>query len=101
MGDTEIFYTILSFLLIVGAITPFLQDEFNTPLASGADTETILSSDVSITSFDDVGFLSFFPAILGAFTWSFGALPWVFELIFLVPLRILFIYLGVRLVRGV
>ena len=102
--DTAIFFSILIFLVAFGIFLPFVSEDFNNTSSDPADISGVAqdeSTGLSVTDYDDVGFLSFIPSVLGSLIWSFGMIPLWVELLIFIPLRVLMFYLGVRLVRGV
>ncbi len=94
----SILYGIITFFVIIGFIAPFVNDEFggNAPvydldtLDSGIDAE---STSAIGTAFE------VFVSIVSMFFWNFNLPVWMNAIIFL-PIRIIFILLVTKVIRG-
>lgn len=87
---------ILFIFVTLGAILPFVNDEFSTGISevnTGELTEGVTHSSV--------GILTIALSILKMMSWSFGDLPFFLETIIFLPLRIIFYFLIYRQIRGI
>ena len=100
MSDTTIMLGFLFFFVLLGVILPFANAAFfqsdNTVNADGV--EFAAGENVST---DSVGILDIIISIFTIFFWTFGAIPVIIDLILFVPLRIIFVVLLYRNIRGV
>jgi len=100
MGDTSILITIVIIFVFLGALLPFVHAAFgqpetdlnvgNIPFQSG---DEFTEDDITVTGVIGSIFLMFF--------WTFGAIPALLDLLVFVPLRIGFVYLLFRAIRGI
>ena len=111
VNDVSIITGLIAVFLIVGTFLPILQDGFGTPIdnnpisfvasnllnATGQMGEKTTAVDVA--SIGSLGFFDFVLSIIGMFTWTFGALPFWLDLIFLIG-RITLLLLLIRLIRS-
>jgi hypothetical protein len=96
--DIIIVYTILGIFIIVGIVTPFINNEFGSSYNSG-NIETV-GSEMSGTNII-TGFFTIMISILSMVLWSFGSLPLWFELIIIEPMRITLYLIVAKWIRGV
>lgn len=101
--DTYYFAGILIFFIFLGVILPYVHSEFDesgtvtNPEHLVDDVQDVeIDSIASVVSLGDVAI-----SILSMFFWTFGALPLLLDLLVFVPMRLILIWLAVRLARGV
>lgn len=90
MGDVEVFTVLTVILVLLGLFMPFCNSMFGE--SSDADVSSLETSSTS--------FVSFASSMLKAFFWYYGDLIW-WANAFKIVINIIWIYLLVRLVRGV
>ena len=100
MDKWGILVSIIVIFIGVGTILPFLNSEFNNYDIQGPDVstmsggiETPSGSNPATTAVSTWGILV---SVLSMFFWSFGALPLVIEIIFVI-LRITFLFILIDL----
>ena len=100
MSDMDILATIVIFFITLGTVMPFIHASFdetetnvNTKGVEFAAGQDLAASNVSI--------LGVVLSIFTMFFWTFGNIPVILDLILFVPLRIIFIVLLYKLIRGV
>ena len=99
MSDTTIFWGLVMFFILTGLISNFINSEFS-------DTSTDYNMDeygreIAEETTASMTLGTSILSILKMATWSFGDLPLLVELLIFMPIRILFYYIGARLLRGV
>ena len=97
--DTWAFFRLLLFFVSLGTLLPFIQVAFN----QAQITQDIDGLPVSSGSLEDdpVEMLQIIISVFSVFFWTFGQVHFIIDLIILTPLRILALYLFVRMVRGI
>ncbi len=100
MSDTVILSTIVLFFVVLGAVLPSIHSTFD-QITSNLDTQGIEFASGQGFSESNVGVLDIVVSIFTMFFWTFGAIPLIIELIIFVPIRIIFMVLLFKLVRGV
>ena len=101
MGDTAILFTIITIFVFLGAILPFINTAF------GQDETNLNTAGVEFATgqgFDDensISIGSIAVSIFIMFFWTFGAIPVLLDLLLFVPMRIVFVILLFKLIRGV
>lgn len=99
--DSTIFAFLVAFFLILGAVLPYIQDEFGQDQITN-NAENIRNELAGETdNLSDTNFLDVIFSIVSMFFFTFGSVPFVIDFFLLLPLRIIMYWLLVRLVRGV
>jgi hypothetical protein len=98
MADTEIFIGIIVMFIAIGALLPFIQDAFSQDVQD-YDLEGL--SDSVGEDPGNVSVLEIFGSIGLMFFWTFGSIPVLLDLLLFLPLRVVMVYLGIRMLRGV
>jgi len=106
MSDTAILTTIVLFFVVLGTVLPFIQQDFSQDVIdldvkgiqtdSGQSVEGVNSIGGAIVVTSTILF-----SIITMFFWTFGAIPVIIDLLLFVPIRIVFVVLLFKLVRGV
>ena len=107
MNDAGLILLISMIFVSLGAVMPLLNDEYGTHFsnytvdpgrkAAGALQD---SEGGGFTSMPG-GVVAAIKSIASMFFWTFGSIPWMFELLFLEPLRLtLYFVVGRNLVRA-
>ncbi len=99
--DTILLWTIVSIFVLLGAILPFIHEDFGQPvtqlesgLVKDASAQNIEASTSSVTV------LGVIVSIFTIFFWTFGNIPAIIDLVVFVPMRIMFLVLLFRNLRG-
>lgn len=100
MSDTVILSTIIVFFVALGAVIPFVHSSFN-QAGDTFNTEGIEFASGQSTSTNSVTVLGVVVSITTMFFWTFGNIPAILDIIIFVPIRIIFLVLLFKLVRGV
>ena len=100
MSDTVILSTIVIFFVVLGVRLPFIHAAFDQTITN-LDTEGIEFASGQGFSESNVTILGIITSIFTMFFWTFGNIPVVIDLLLFVPLRIIFMILLFKLVRGV
>lgn len=101
MSDTAILLTIITVFVFLGAILPFINEAF------GQDGTSLNTAGIEFATgqgFDDENEVSIGKIAVSIFTmffWTFGSIPALLDLLLFVPLRIIFVVLLFKLIRGV
>lgn len=83
MGDIGIIIGITFMLLLLGAVMPFIDNEYGGDHSrSGADLETPESDTYTVLSAWEV-----FKSMLLMGFWTFGQLPWYIDTFIMLPIR--------------
>ncbi len=101
MSDTGILLTIIIIFVTLGAILPFVNASFG---QAQTDLQTSGIEFATGQGFDDESAVSIgkiVTSIFLMFFWTFGLLPILLEALIFVPLRITFVILLFKLIRGV
>lgn len=98
-SDTSLFMTLLIIFVLMGTLLPFVTTAFSQQ-ANTYDVEGVQDAVGQGLTTNPVTVLDVVLSIFLIFFWTF-AIPALVEVLFLLPMRILFWYLFVRLIRGV
>lgn len=102
MSDTAILATIVIIFVTLGAILPFIHATFDQQETNFNVEDVEFESGQSLLfSEDQVTVLGVVASIFTMFFWTFGAIPIILEIIIFLPMRIIFVVLLYKLVRGV
>ena len=99
MSVAQIASTIIIIFVIIGGILPFVREEFE---GDSTDTGINIEDELggSIDSESSISAFTVLGSILSMFFWTFGALPFWLDTIFL-AVRIILVLLIAMIVRGV
>ena len=97
--DTWAFFALVLFFLTLGTLLPFISAAFSQDSIT-QDISGLPKSPGDLT-YNPVTFLDVFLSIMSVFFWTFGQVYWVIDILILLPLRILAVYLFIRMVRGI
>lgn len=101
MSDTKVFFGMLVFFIMLGALLPFVTSEFSPTTVEHNIEGTEFTTGQALTT-DSTGVFQVILSVITIFFWSVGSgIPIIFELIILEPLRILFYWLFYRQIRGI
>ena len=103
MGDTDtsIMLTIIIIFVFLGAILPFVNAAFNQG-ATNLNTKGVeFAAGQNLEETSGVGILDVIISIFTMFFWTFGNVPVIMDLIVFVPIRIIFLVILYRNLRGV
>lgn len=100
MSDTVILTTIVIIFVGLGAVLPFIHAAFDQTETS-TNQELVEFESGQGFSTNQVSVLGIVVSIFTMFFWTFGNINAVLDLVIFVPLRIIFMVLLFKLVRGV
>lgn len=100
MSDTIILSSIVILFVTLGVILPFIHAAFDQPVTN-LNSEGIEFASGQSFSQSEVTVLGIIVSIFTMFFWTFGNMPVILDTILFVPLRIIFVVLLFKLVRGV
>ena len=100
MGDTAILTTIIVIFVILGAALPFIHSAFG-ETSTNVNTEGVEFASGQGFSTSNTSILGIVVSIFTMFFWTFGSIPLILEIVIFVPVRIMFMVLLFKLVRGV
>ncbi len=100
MSDTIILSTIVIIFVALGAVLPFIHASFDQSVTN-TDQELIEFKSGQGFSTNDVTVLGIVVSIFTMFFWTFGNINAVLDLVIFVPMRIIFVVLLFKLIRGV
>lgn len=100
MSDTIILSTIIILFVVLGAVLPFIHTSFDQSTAD-VNTEGIEFTSGQAFTTNNVTVLGIVVSIFTMFFWTFGNIPAILDIIIFVPIRIMFMVLLYKLVRGV
>ncbi len=100
MSDTNLLLTIIIFFVALGVLLPFIHAAFDQQVTD-LNTQGVEFESGQGFSEDSVSILGIVTSIFTMFFWTFGNIPVVIDLVLFVPIRIIFIVLLFKLVRGV
>ena len=88
VNDMTIIYGFVTFFVLIGIVTPYINAEFNSSYPVN-DAETLIDIDTdkavsSVSAFKVIG------SVITMFFWSFGNLPVWLDLVLFLPLRVVF-----------
>ncbi len=98
-SDTAILWTIITIFVILGTVLPFIHQDFAQP-QTDLDSKGIEFAGGQEVKASSVTILSVIISIFTMFFWSFGNIPTVPEIIIFVPMRIIFLVVLYRNLRG-
>lgn len=98
MSDTGILVGIVIIFVALGTILPFVHDAFDQQAtdinAAGLEFEAGQQSGVTVV-------LGVIVSITTMFFWTFGNIPFIIDAVIFIPIRIVFLVLLFKLIRGV
>lgn len=97
--DTWAFFGLMTFFFFLGVLLPFISAGFGQS-AIEQDLSGLPSSGNELET-DSVSMLQVILSVTTIFFWTFGQVPAFVDLIILTPLRVLGVYLFVRMIRGI
>lgn len=100
MSDTGILLTIVGIFVALGVILPFVHVAFDEP-TTNLNQEGVEFASGQGFSENDVTILGVVTSIFTMFFWTFGNITPVIDFIIFIPLRIIFLVLLFKLIRGV
>lgn len=100
MSDTVVLTTIVILFVVLGAVLPFVHAGFD-QTETNLNTEGIEFASGQGFTTNQIGILDIVVSIFTMFFWTFGSIPIIIDVVFFVPLRIMFVVLLYKLVRGV
>ncbi len=100
MSDTIMLSTIVIIFVSLGAILPFVHASFDQSVTN-VNAEGIEFESGQSSSTNTVTVLGVVVSITTMFFWTFGSIPAILDTIIFVPMRIMFLVLLFKLVRGV
>ncbi|KKN50125.1 hypothetical protein LCGC14_0636230 [marine sediment metagenome] len=100
MSDTDILLTIIIFFVALGVLLPFIHAAFDEQVTD-LNTQGVEFASGQGFSEDSVSILGIVTSILTMFFWTFGNIPVIIDLLLFVPIRIIFMILLFKLIRGV
>lgn len=88
VNDMTIIYGFITFFVLIGIITPYINEEFDTsyPINDASQLENLDTKEAtsSISAFKVIG------SVISMFFWTFGNLPTWLDLALFLPLRVVF-----------
>lgn len=81
-NDIQIIAVISGIFIFLGVLLPFIQADFNT-LETGHDPAS-LTDDINTDDLDSVSPFKVFFSVVSMFFWTFGALPFWLDMVFVV-----------------
>lgn len=102
MNDAHILYVLGAFFLISGVIIGLVESEINGTSVQGGKLDVIQGQFDEFSTKEDSGLTGYFSAfdiiwgILKMATWTFGTLPLLFDVIVMIPIRLLFWFTLIR-----
>ena len=100
MSDMDILATIVIFFITLGTVMPFIHASFN-EAGTDLNSEGVEFEAGQDLPFSNVSILGVILSIFTMFFWTFGNIPLLLDLLLFVPLRIIFVVLLYKLIRGV
>lgn len=100
-SDTGILLTILIIFVLLGALLPFLHEAFGQDQTNVNAGGVAFATGQNIDEASGVTILDVIFSIVTIFFWTFGNIPLLMDLILFVPLRIIFIVILYRNLRGI
>lgn len=97
MNDAVIIFGICTFFVALGTLLPLVNEGFGGSDVTSTDAEQF--KDTVGEAGADAGSLSIWDVLVAIgkmFTWSFGAIWWPFEVLLLVPLRVVLYFVIAR-----
>lgn len=98
MGDMEILSGLVIFFMTLAIITPLINSSAPTNSTDSIDPRNVDSSGWDFTDLPTI--IQIFLNLLVMPVWSFGQLPVILDLFLLIP-RVIFLWIAVRMIRGV
>ena len=101
MADHAIFWGLTMFFIVSGLVVSFVSDEL-TGSSESFDAQKLTDDtkkDTNILKLT-VDFFNIIWTILKMATWSFGSLPLIFEVVFMLPIRVLYYFTIVKVITG-
>ena len=95
VNDMTIIYGLITFFIILGIATPLINAEFGSNYSSG-NPDSIENDITAHIENSEVSMWQIIKSVLSMFLWTFGALPVWFDLIIMLPLRILLVLIVAR-----
>ncbi len=101
MSDTQILLTIVIIFVFLGAIIPFINVAFTQENTQFNVDGIEFATGEGFQDESSVSIGSIVTSIFTMFFWTFGSIPVLLDLLVFVPLRITFVVLLFKLIRGV
>ena len=100
-SDTAMLWTILIIFIGLGAVLPFINAAFNQNVTTQESELVKNSASGNLeAATQSVSILSVILSIFTIFFWTFGQIPAVLDLVIFIPMRIIFLVLLYRNLRG-
>lgn len=102
MNDVTILGVLLTMFILLGALTPFISQEFGQSsniIDIDKKSKDIQEEFIDISESDTISGLNVITSIGKIFFWTFGDLPYLLDILLFIP-RIILVILTYRLIRS-
>lgn len=97
-SEVKALYIIVTLFVVLGVLLPYIQAAFGEDQTNN-DVSTLTSIDADDAT-SSVGLFTVLGSVFSMFFWTFGSLPIWLDAFLFIPLRVILLYVVIRLARG-